>query len=233
MSFSQIELHPHEHEVTPFFKHLTVEDVPASEREGKMVMKTIEVCELRFAGDNRYQPAVPVDAMYRRDGIRVITYAERFSDQYRKFLAGDAQETSGTALEELTGYGITPQQLSLCRALKIYSIEAMFGLEGPRLKSLGMHANDLKAMAVRFMEDRSSGAGTQRELEDLRRQVAELRGQQSAPALINDEVPLDEAPDEFAHLSDADLKTMIRDRSGQTPRGNPSRATLIAMIREG
>ena len=47
--------------VTPVFKHITVEDVPASEAEGRQVMKTLEVVEVRFAGSKLYSPVFPVD----------------------------------------------------------------------------------------------------------------------------------------------------------------------------
>src|SRR5690606_17130485 len=141
--------------ITPVFKHITVEDVPASEREGRPVMKTIEAVEVRFAGSKLYSPVFPVTSMWKRDGHKVITYAERWAEQYRAFLEGNPQEAQGTPLEMLKGYGITDAQLSLCRALKIYSVEALHHLEGPNLKSLQMQANPLKEMARRYMGDRS------------------------------------------------------------------------------
>lgn len=240
MGIAMVELDPMESQVTPFFKYLTVEDIPASEREGKAVHKTIEVCELRFAGDRQYTPVVPADSMFRKEGTRVITYAERFAEQYRQFLSGVTQEASGTALEELTNYGITPAQLSLCRAVKVYSIEALSAMEGPQLKVLGTHANDLKDMARRFMEDRSSGSAAQRELAALKERVAAMEAQErrqevsQAVAQMAAEELQEEAAEQsaFAHMTEEQIKAMIKERTGQAPRGNPSRETLLRMAEE-
>ena len=60
--------------VTPVFQHISVEDVPASEREKRLVMKHIEAVEVRFAGSKNYSPVFPVDAMWKREGLNVITY---------------------------------------------------------------------------------------------------------------------------------------------------------------
>ncbi len=225
-----------EHLITPYFKHITVENVPQSEKLGRPVMETIEVVEIRFAGDKNYSPVLPVDSMYRRDGHRVITYAERWSDQYAQFVSGAAQEASGTPLEKLSEYGITAAQLSLCRAVKIYNIEALHSLEGAGVKSLGMHANSLKEMAAAYMADRAKGSETEREIARLREEVAALRAGNPLPA--QDPSPedadraLQAADDEYAAMSEDELKEAIAGLAGSRPRGNPSRATLISALRE-
>lgn len=221
--------------LTPVFKHITVEDIPASEREGKLVMKTLEVVEVRFAGSKLYSPVFPVDAQYEREGNKVITYAERWPDQYRAFLDGNDQKAQGTPLEMLQPYGISPNQLSLCRVLKIYSIESLDSLEGPNLKSLGMHANDLKRMASSYMADRSKGAESSMEIAALRAQIEELRSAIPAKEASVDEIDqaIRDADDELAAKSDDELKDFISERTGTgRPRGNPSRDTLLSMARD-
>lgn len=220
--------------ITPVFKHVTVEDVPASEREGRPVMKTIEAVEVRFAGSKLYSPVFPVSAMWKRDGHRIITYAERWADQYTAFLSGSEQKASGTPLEMLKPYGISDAQLSLCRALRIYSIEALHNLEGSNLKNLQMNANPLKDMARKYMADRSNGAASAAEIENLQKQIAELRA--AIPAKVPEPEEVDQiiqqADDEYATLSDADLKERIAAKVGRKPAGNPSRETLIASLKE-
>lgn len=223
--------------VTPVFKHVTVEDIPASEREKRPVMKTIEAVEVRFAGSRLYSPVFPVDAQWRREGHKVITYAERWADQYRAFLEGSEQKAAGTPLEMLQPYGITPSQLSLCRTLKIYSIEALHHLEGTELKSLQMNANPLKEMARRYMADRAAGAASSSEIEDLKRQIAELKAAQSIPLKEASQAEIDAAveaaDDEYAALTDDELKDRIADLTGTgRPRGNPSRQTLVQSLSE-
>lgn len=237
--FPQVERIPEadlEHQITPYFKHLVVENVPQSEIQGKAVMETKEVVELRFAGDKNYSPVLPVDAMYRKEGHRIITYAERFSEQYAQFVRGAAQEASGTPLEKLSEYGITAAQLSLCRAVKIYNVEALYNLDGANLKSLGLHGNSLKDMAAAYMADRSKGNETARELAELRAKLAALKSGNPLPA--KDPSPadmsraLEVADKELEAMDEGELKAFIKSKSGQAPRGTPSRDWLINTARE-
>lgn len=228
------ELHTiRDHLITPYFMHLTAENVPQSELKGEAVMETLEVVQLRFAGDKNYSPVRRVDEMAYRDGNKVITYAERFADQYAAFLNGAAQEASGTPLEKLAQYGISQAQLSICRALKIYSIEALHGLEGQNVKNLGMHSNDLKRMAKSFMEDRAAGGEMQIEMDRMRKELAELK---AGMVLKNEQEAspedLSELASGFDNMDDEQLKEYIKDKSGQRPRGTPTRETLLSMARD-
>lgn len=220
--------------VTPVFKHITVEDIPASERQQQPIMRTLEVVEVRFAGSRNYSPIFPVDGFWKRDGHRTVTYAERWADQYRAFLAGDEQRASGTPLEMLKVYGITESQLSLCRALKIYSIESLDGLEGTNLKSLQMNANPLKDMARKYMADRAKGDTSSRELIELRAEIERLKA--AIPAKEATPVEIDEivekANADYDALTDDELKALIKDRAGVAPRGQPSRNFLLNALRE-
>ncbi|MGN6768272.1 MAG: hypothetical protein ACTHJQ_00290 [Rhizobiaceae bacterium] len=222
--------------VTPVFKYVTVEDVPASEREGHAVMKTVEAVEVRFAGSKLYSPVFPVHAMWKRDGHKIITYAERWADQYRDFLEGGQQKAAGTPLEMLKGYGITDAQLSLCRALRVYSIEALYHLEGPNLKNLQMNANPLKAMAEKFMADREKGGAAHSEIEALKAEIEKLKAAQvPAKDLTQTEIEtaIQTADDEYASLTTDGLKERIAAlNDGKRPLGNPSRQTLVQSLRE-
>lgn len=220
--------------ITPVFRHITVENVPASEREGRPVLETLEVVEVRFAGSKLYSPVFPVDAFWKRDGHRTVTYAERWADQYRAFLEGNDQKAAGTPLEMLKPYGISDAQLSLCRALRIYSVEALHHLEGPNLKSLQMNSNPLKEMARRYMADRSTGANNVNRISELEAQIAALQAALPAkePTLAEVEAAIQAAEDEFDAMTEDDLKEAIAAKVGSRPRGNPSRATLLASIRE-
>ncbi|NVN06060.1 hypothetical protein HW509_10735 [Asaia spathodeae] len=220
--------------VTPFFRHETVEDVMASQREKRAVMRTIEVCELRIAGEKNYVPVVPADSIWQVQNGQSVTYAERFSEQYRQFKTGGAQEASGTPLQELSPYGITPAQISLCRAMKIHSIEAAHSLEGHALKALGVQGNDLKRMTAAYMANLARGGQVESELEQLRRQVAELTAARKTSPLSGNEEANDDGISEasFDEMSDDQIKAYIRERSGSAPRGNPSRETLVRMALE-
>ena len=229
---------PHEaqsHNITPFFKHMSVLNVAQSEEHGKAIFDLKEVVELRFAGDRNYAPVFPAEAMSMKVGNRVITFAERWSDQYRAFIMGDDQKASGTALEMLVDYGITPAQLSICRALKIYSIEALHALDGPNLKNLGMNANSLKSMARRFMEDRDKrpvnpAAG----VDDLKAEIERLKAlipQKETPPEEIDAL-LSASTDDFDTWEDELLRAYIEEKTGSKPHHKVSHATLVKSARE-
>ena len=228
---------PRDITITPVFFYDTVEDVNASERERKPVRKHRALVQVRFAGSRNYMPVFPVDAVYRREGDRAITYAERWADQYNAFLNGEEQKADGTPLEAL-GNEITPAELSLCRTMKIYSIEALHALEGDSLKSLGMNGNRLKDAARKFIAGRQSLSDQADEIERLKQEIAALRG--DAPALDHKAVPTDAemeealkaAESEFAGMSDDDIKEEIAKLAGSKPRGTPTRETLENSLRE-
>ena len=216
--------------ITPVFRYETIEDVPASEREGRLVMTTVEVVEVRFAGSKLYSPVFPVSAFWKRDGHKVVTYAERWSEQYRAFLEGRPAEAEGTPLEMLKPYGISDAQLSLCRALKIYSVEALHHLEGTPLKSLGMSSNELKAMASKFMADRMSGGNHADEIAALKAEIEALK--RGVPA--DEKAELAQVDDLTAQADDDARKKALKDEIEAIlqvrPRGNPSIETLEKML---
>lgn len=219
------------HTITPYFQHINLLDQVQSEIQQKPVYHIHEAVQLRFAGDRYYSPVVPVDSMYRKEGLNVITYAERWATQYRQFLNNEAQVAEGTPLDNLTGYGITPAQLSLCRALKIYSIEALYHLEGANLKSLGPHANDLKPMAKRYMADRASGSAMEKELAALRAEVATLKA--AVPEKEATQEEIDEALSvvNFEKMTEEELRVYIMDRAGSRPDGRLGKPALVNMAK--
>lgn len=221
--------------VTPVFKILEIENIPQSEREGHLVLQTKEMVEVRIAGDKNYSPAFPAQSAWRREGNRTITYAERWPEQYRAFKEGDPQEAMGTPLEMLRPLGVSPELISLCRALKIYSIEALDRLEERGVKALGMNANTLKAAAAKFLADRQGGVAMADELAKVKAELAALK----AGAVPADETPPEmidamvaDADATFADMSDEDIKEEIAKLAGSKPRGNPSRAALETALKE-
>lgn len=210
-------------QITPFFSHMSLENVMQSEIKGEPVIDVVEVVQLRLAGDKNFAPIHRSDAQAYRDGNTVITFAERFGEQYRAFLNGDAQLASGTPLERLNPYGITPAQISILKANRIYTVEALHELEGRGVKNLGMHANDLKRMARDYYADMASGSESQKEIERLKAELEALK----AKNVIPDEKQEKKLQKEtgqlaIADMDEAQLKDYIEERSGVRPKGNPS-----------
>jgi hypothetical protein len=214
--------------VTPVFMHKNIENVPKSEQSGHEVRELREVAQIRIAGNNNYSPVVPVHAFYRRDGSKTMTYAERWAEQYRRFKEGSPQEAEGTPISMLAKYGITPEEESLCRTMKIYSVEALYALEGANLKSLGMVGNKLKDKARAFMADRASGGDALKQIEELKAQIASLQGN-----VVPAEEPTPEEMDEalFDAYTEDELRSHIFEKTGVKPDGRLSHASLVNMAK--
>jgi hypothetical protein len=215
--------------ITPYFRWDSLLNEPQSLIQGRPVHDLVEVVELRFAANSNYKPVFLVTEMAEADPNtgRVITWAEKYKPQYQAFLAGDEQKASGTPLEDLLPYGISQAQLSLCRALNIYSIEALANVEGPGVKKLGVHGNTIKPMATKYLDDRRSNANQQGEIDKLRQEIEAMKVAQTVviPAVV-------EPVDAYQGVSDADLKDEIERMTGARPRGNPARATIISMYEQ-
>lgn len=250
MAHQPIELDVHDITITPVFRHESIEDINASEREGTLQKKVLTVVEVRFAGTDRYQPVFPVEAHWQFQNGRSITYGERWASQYNAFLAGSDQKAQGTPLEMLRPYGISDSQLSLCRALKIYSIEALHAVDGQAKLGLQMSGNALKEMAKKFIDARSARNMPADEVVALRAELEEMRlllaKTVEGQTVVTEPVPMQEeldaataqanaelaANDQFTKMDDDQLKAFIKDKTGSAPRGQPGRPWLLNAARE-
>jgi hypothetical protein len=220
---------------TPYFRYENIFNEPLSRLAGKPVYELKEVVEIRFPANPYYKPVPGVHERHSVDeNGREVTWAERYKAQYQAFLAGAAQEAEGTPLEELLPYGISQAQLSLCRALNIYSIEALHHLEGAAAKRHAIITNELKPIAKRYMEARRDGTHQQTEINELKRQLAALQEQQGIGEEVSVSTEIPEAvpmlPEGYESMSDDELKEAIAAIAGSKPRGNPSRPTLVQML---
>lgn len=211
--------------ITPVFKYETLEDITQSEIKGYPVMVEEELVELRVAGRESCVHVARANEAAEYKGNRRISFAEKYSEAYNAFKQGDPQRAMGTPLEVLQAFGVTPAQISLMRARKIYTIEALQDLEGQNLKSLGMEANDLKQAVRRYAADRADKSKLHDENERLREELAALKG--AVPAS-----PAGASLDAYGHLSDAELKDAIAEKVGARPQGNPKRETLVQLAAE-
>lgn len=216
--------------VTPIFRWMEIENIPKSEDAGYLIKENHEVVQVRFAGSNNYSPIFPVNSFWKREGNQTITYAERWAEQYRQFKQGDPQEASGTPLEMLRQYGITPEHLSLCRAMKIYSIEALHALEGPNLKNLGMAANDLKEKANRYMADRTSSTDVMAKMAALEAELAKLKGRST---VVPEHEPTEEEMllAQYEAMTHDELRAYLEEKTGTRPDGRLSKESLVNLAK--
>lgn len=209
--------------VIPVFKIHTTKNDAKTREAGRPIYDDMEVVEVRFAGDRNKISVFPALAVcgevQDEDGnTRKITYAERWSDQYKRFKAKEHQIAEGTPVDELPF--LTQAKRAELKALSIYTAEALAALDGVPLKNLGQGGRDLKNQAQAYLDNASGSANVVKmaaELAELRRTVAELRGD-AAPA---------NTASEFASWSSDQIKDWIEEKISERPKGNPSHATLV------
>lgn len=209
--------------VIPKFMIHTTENKAKSRLANRPIFDDMEVVEVRFAGDRNKVSVFPAHAicgqLQDEDGdFRPMTYAERWSDQYKRFKAKEQQIMEGTPVDELPF--LTQAKRSELKALSIYTAETLAALDGQPLKNLGQGGRDLKNQAQAYLDNAKGSAdvvGMASKIADLERLVAELR--QDKPA----------APgtSEFESWDDSAIKDWIEGKINERPKGNPSHATLV------
>jgi hypothetical protein len=213
-----------DHLVVPVFKIHTTKNDAKSREAGRPIYDDMEVVEVRFAGDRNKISVFPALAecgeVQDEDGnTRKITYAERWSDQYKRFKAKSQQIAEGTPVDELPF--LTQAKRAELKALSIYTAEALAALDGQPLKNLGQGGRDLKNQAQAYLDNASGSANVVKmaaELEELRRTVAELRAEKITPNFEDSQ---------FAAWTSDQLKDWIEEKISERPKGNPSHATLV------
>jgi hypothetical protein len=224
---------PNDKGVVAVFRNDVVKNPKKSAEAGRPIFDDIEYVELRHPGskDTGVYPAMegshwdndPVTGEYRR-----ITFAERFKTQYQQFKAHDRQTKSGTPLDYLPF--LTEAKRAELRALNIYTAEALAIIDGNELKNLGPGGRDVKNQTIAFLESSSDMAKVTKmeaELEALKARNQVLEDDLKSQPAFNEQ-----EPSEFEGMTDDEIKEHIKSLTGVTPRGNPSRRTLIRMARD-
>jgi hypothetical protein len=221
--------------MTAHFKNVPQPDPVASKKEGRPVFKDFVICEVRAAANKMTVWHFPHDEICgwveTEHGREPESYMMRYSDQYKKFLAGEAQSMSGTPLEELPF--LTQSKRMELKALNIYTAEALSMLDGQNLKLLGIGGRELKNQAIAYLDKAAGTADVTKLASDnaLMKDTIEQMQKQIAAMQAG---PITSAPTQsaFDEWEDTDLKDHIEKATGQRPRGNPSHSTLVRMADE-
>ena len=218
-------------EVPAVFKIHSRENKKKSLAAGHPIFDDVEVVEMRIPGDRERVIIQPALHIWKYVQGQPITYAMRFSEQYRRFKEGHTQLQSGTPLNMLTEM---PQRKILeYAALNVHTIQGLANLEGQQLKTLGMGALEWKKKAQEYLENATGANASLRlsqENEELKARLSALEARfSSAPELTQAQGDHDVVPSgPFAGKTAADLKEWIEQKTGARPRGNPSLQTLAS-----
>lgn len=208
------------------------EDKAASAKEGRPIYRDVEMVRIRFPADRQRTLVRPALAEWRKVNGQIVTYAQRFPEEYRRFKAGQAPVVHGMPLKEAPF--LTEAQRRMLAALDVYTVEQLAGLEGQPVRNLGPNGREMVEKAKAFLETARGSADMTRlasENETLRRQLEALQ-QTVAGLAASQPAPAAKPGTPFEAMSIDELKAAIKAATGETPRGNPSRETLIRMATE-
>lgn len=218
------------------FKHHPVKNENATREAGRPIFDDMEVCEIRIPGARAVSvfPATAVshkagDSFYGTEEFEV-TYAERFSHQYRQFKNDMAQTIRGTPLAHAPF--LTQARRAELRALNIYTVEQLAHMDGEELKALGLGGRDLKNSAQEYMTSSQANASNLAQEAELLELRARNQVLEDDNKLLRQAVPQQSADQHFDDMEDAQLRDFIKAHTGSAPKGEIPRKTLIRMARE-
>lgn len=205
-----------------------VENPAKSRAEGRPIFEDREMVEIKFVGDPKKILVAPAHEKFTRDRAsgEWVSYAQTYHRHYEAFRTGEAAKGEGTPIDELPF--ISGARRAELKALHIHTAEALSRLEGASLARLGMFGRELKDKATAYIEKaKDSALETRLAAENsVLRQRLEALEARLQPTTAADAPKANGA---FASWTDADLKTFIRERRGETPKGRISHDTLVAI----
>jgi hypothetical protein len=208
--------------VAEFCSH-TVKNEAKSAKEGRPIFDDMEACKVRKAGSRDWTmyPATAI-SHYREEpesGEQVpVTYAERFSRQYRQFKEHDTQTKAGTPLSAAPF--LTEARRAELRALNIYTVEALAAVDGQELKNLGTGGRDLKNKAIEYIDASSSNAPNTMMLQ-------ELEALKARNAVLEEDAKARGGEGRFKDMTDDQIRDFIKEATGHAPQGALNRKTLV------
>jgi hypothetical protein len=234
----------HDHLRVTFYTE-AVENPAETRKQGRPIFEDKEFVFILIGGDPKSTLRAPAHDKTDRDPAtgEGRTYAQKYAEEYRFFKANEDQhQKSGTPLTEVPW--LTAAQREELKALKIYTVEMLAGLDGSMLQRIGMGARELKnkaqawldAAAGSAVETRLAGenAALRDQMEAMQAQINQLlAGGRPAP-VVETEEPEVEGPSNspFEQWQDDDIKNWIKEATGNRPPGNPSHKTLVAKADE-
>lgn len=213
-----------------FFDH-PKENAAKSREAGRPIFEDVEMVRIRYVGDTKNVHVAPAHEMYKlgSDGMHV-SYAQEFPDHYKAFQEQREFFGEGTPIGELPF--INNAKAKELKAINIHTAEALAGLNAGGIKRLGMGGRSLVEQAQVYLDQAKDGAlmakvneenaGLQRQLDELRAQIAATASAPKAAA---------ETPDGPDGWSDDQLRAYLTEQ-GAEPRSNANRDKMLAAAKQ-
>lgn len=171
--------HGEDRELYVEFLNIPVQQMAASEEEGRPIFKDISHIKIMFPGDRTKQVCRPVK--YQDDAYGPAD-KNRFPRQWAAFEAQKEQTADGTPLAEWPM--VTGSQVMEMKAMHVHTVDALASLSDSAIQNLGIGALGLREKAKLWLSKATDGAEMsqmvsklqkqEETIELLQRQIAEL-----------------------------------------------------------
>lgn len=215
----------------------TVEDAAATAQAGIPKFKDVEFVRIKYVGDKHSELVAPAnDFTFCPERREQIMWKEQFPRHYAAFVENRATLVDGTPLDELPG--ITGSKVAELKAQRVFSIEALAGLDGTLLQRLGPGAREWKGKAEAWLmkaRDHAVDAKLAQQNAAMQEQLAALKAQIEAMGATPSAEPVKAevvTEGRFIGHTASDLRRYIEATTGSKVKGNPKLATLTAMAEE-
>lgn len=225
-----------------------VQDMVASENQGRPIFREEERVEIIMPGNPHTRPVARVSNEHR----------ERWPKEYEAFKAGMEMSPEGTPLEEWPI--LKRSQVMELKALGFKTVEHVSNMDDLAIQRIGMGGRRLKELAEGFLDDAARIAMTTQlsaenerlvtEVADLRRQVvemgaltqqtfAELQGIKNAPSAVLTNIPGMSDPIEQAktghqpQMATSSLDSIGSRRPGRKPMPRDANGNIIREAKAG
>lgn len=215
----------------PRFFIQPMENKAKSEKAGRPIFESRRFIEMKHPGDKSWSFVEEIDENgcgYDRrgpNGEPGEDYSLRFPREYAAFKKGEERAAIGTPIEEWTA--ISRSRAAELKSSNIFTVEEYADVQDGQLVKLGMGAREEREKARAFISTAKDGA-------DVGAMAAELARLKELVEKLTGTQPVVEAPAEkpIEDCSDAELKEFIKRETGEAPRGNISRVTLLARVQD-
>ena len=150
-----------------FYKHAELDSFQSKQAGRKIFVEKVYIRIL-----------IPANRLNIVEREATDEHKQRFSRQWQAFLKGAEQLISGTPLSEIPG--LTKSQELELRALKVETAEQLASIADSTAQLLGTGGPELKRRAQVYLATRSGNEKLVEELNEVKRQLAELIAQKAA-----------------------------------------------------
>lgn len=188
---------------------------------GHAVFDDIEMVAIVIPGNSLGTIRAPADSACTMPDGRVVTYKDRFPDDYDRFKAGQAPGITGIPLKNVPF--LTRAEVSTLEAQNVYTVEQLADMGGAVLRNLGPSGRQWQQNAMGYLQGASVVSDANAVAEQYESRIRELEAK-----LAEQAKPVE--PDDGDRKDD--LKRQIEELAGHRPRGNPSVETLERQLAE-